>query len=210
VPHAHESGPAIRWALGILAFGSVAMALQGIPFMQNADPRNPATQTVMENFLSPVFETSRNIVRSTGVLFFKEEEGLPWEAWGTAWVIALIGGALAWFMYRRFFPSRENRPLGGPFALARSLAQKKFYFDEIYDFVIIRPIKGAAGLFYTVIDAGLIDTVAVGGTAWVTARVGSMLRYFQSGDAQSYAAVMAVALVVGIVMAMIKMWGVLP
>jgi NADH-quinone oxidoreductase subunit L len=36
--------------------------------------------------------------------------------------------------------------------------------------------------------------VAVRGTAWVTARAGSILRYFQTGDAQSYAAVMALAL----------------
>ncbi len=90
------------------------------------------------------------------------------------------------------------------------LAQNKFYVDELYELILIRPIKFMSFIFYRVVDSVIIDTVGVRGTGWVTARLGSMLRYFQTGDAQSYAAVMAVALVVGIVLAMVKMWGGLP
>jgi NADH-quinone oxidoreductase subunit L len=55
-----------------------------------------------------------------------------------------------------------------------------------------------------VVDALLIDTVAVRGTAWVTARVGSALRYVQTGDAQAYAAVMALAILGGVLYAILK------
>ena len=38
----------------------------------------------------------------------------------------------------------------------------------------------------------------------MTARVGSVLRYFQTGDAQSYAAVMALAILGGVAWALVK------
>ena len=57
---------------------------------------------------------------------------------------------------------------------------------------------------FKVIDTLLIDTVAVRGTAWVTVQVGTALRYAQTGDVQSYAAVMALALVGGLAYALIR------
>ena len=51
---------------------------------------------------------------------------------------------------------------------------------------------------HKVVDAILIDGMAVHGTAWVTARTGAVLRYLQTGDAQMYAAVMALAAAGGV------------
>ena len=72
-------------------------------------------------------------------------------------------------------------------------ARHKFYVDEVYDFLVIRPFTALSNGLYKVVDARLIDTVAVGGTAGVAAQVGSWLRYTQTGNAQNYATVMAVA-----------------
>jgi NADH-quinone oxidoreductase subunit L len=113
-------------------------------------------------------------------------------------------------MYTRFFPARAGRPLNPLFNAVRTAAQNKFYVDELYEVILIRPVKFLSFMLYNFIDKLLIDTIAVRGTAWVTARLASVLRLFQTGDAQSYAAVMAVALVVGIVLAMLKVWGGLP
>jgi len=113
---------------------------------------------------------------------------------------------LAWFAFKSWLPSRGGT-LPGPLEAARKLSYAKFYVDELYDIVIVRPVKFTAYMLYKIVDALIIDTVGVRGTAWLTARFGSMLRYTQSGDAQSYAAVMAVALVAGIVLAMFKLWG---
>jgi NADH-quinone oxidoreductase subunit L len=84
------------------------------------------------------------------------------------------------------------------------VAQNKFYVDEFYELVVIRPVKFVSFLLFRVVDALLIDTVMVRGTAWVTTRVGSALRYVQTGDAQAYAAVMALALLGGVVYALIQ------
>ncbi|MBK7859158.1 MAG: NADH-quinone oxidoreductase subunit L [Archangiaceae bacterium] len=203
VPHAHESGPAIRLVLGLLAFGSVAAVAWGVPFMDHPSGHEAGVQAPMENYLWPVFNTARQINDRTAFVRSEGEHGLPWGAWGMAWGIALVGTALAFFLYRSFFPARGNKPVPAlePF---RKLSFHKFYVDELYDLILIRPIKFISFIFYRVIDAVVIDTIGVRGTAWLTTRFGAMLRYAQSGDAQSYAAVMAVALVAGIVLAL---WG---
>ena len=59
-------------------------------------------------------------------------------------------------------------------------------------------------MLYNVVNALLIDTVAVQGSAWVTARVGCALRYLQTGDTQTYAAAMALALLAGVAHAFLK------
>jgi NADH-quinone oxidoreductase subunit L len=51
-----------------------------------------------------------------------------------------------------------------------------------------------ARVLWRVVDSILIDGVAVRGTAWVTQRTGAVLRYLQTGDAQAYAAIMALGL----------------
>jgi len=121
-----------------------------------------------------------------------------------AWLVALTGGAAAGFMYLKFFPSRVGQPAPAWARGARRFTQNKFYVDEAYEFLVIRPVKNVSAILYKLVDTLLIDTVAVHGTAWVTARVGSVLRYVQTGDAQAYAAVMALALLGGAVYALIQ------
>jgi NADH-quinone oxidoreductase subunit L len=191
VPHAHESDWPMTLPLVILAALAVIFVFQGIPFM----PTREGLQTVMENFLSPVFLTTNYVAQTSGFTKVHAAEGLPWAAWVEAWCIALGGGALSLFAYTRFFPNWGPKPVPWVARMARRAAQQKFYVDEVYDFVVVRPLKFLSFVFYKVVDTLLIDTVAVRGTAWVTSQVGAALRYAQTGDVQSYAAVMAMALV---------------
>jgi NADH-quinone oxidoreductase subunit L len=78
------------------------------------------------------------------------------------------------------------------------VVRHKFYVDELYDAVIVRPVKLISFVLYRVVDSLLIDRVVVRGVAWVTYQVGSVIRYFQTGDAQSYAAVMAAAVLAAV------------
>ena len=191
VPHAHESDFAMVFPLVVLATMAVLFALQGIPLMHTHE----GTQTVMENFLSPVFLTTHHIQQTAGFIVREAEEGLPWGAWARAWGIAVTAGAAAVYAYARFFPGWGPKPVPSPARFFRRLAQNKFYVDELYELSVVRPLKLLSFLFYKVVDTLLIDTVAVRGTAWVTAQLGAALRYAQTGDVQGYAAVMAAALV---------------
>ncbi len=80
----------------------------------------------------------------------------------------------------------------------------KFFVDEVYEFLFIKPLTYLARGLHQVIDAIFIDSMAVHGTAWLTARTGAVLRYFQTGDAQMYAAVMALAASGGLVWAIVR------
>ena len=202
VPHAHESAPAMTGVLVVLAVLSVAALAHGIPFMENARGPSEPKQTLMENFLSPVFNTAHQVAERVKTAEVEHEEGLPWGGWIRAWVIAVVSGGLSFFLYTRVLVKGAAFPAA--LQPLRTAAQAKFYVDELYEVLFIRPVKLIAFLFWKVVDAVLIDTVGVRGTAWVTARSGSMLRYFQTGDAQGYAAVMALALAGGLAWALFK------
>ncbi len=204
VPHAHESDATMTGVLVVLAGLSVLALIHGIPFMENVRPGGPP-QTLMENFLSPVFATSQSLVSRTAFLRLpplEEQMKLPWSGWLIAWSIAIAGAAAAFILYTRVL--KRGQVLTGVWATAQKISLNKFYIDELYDAAIVKPIKFMSFVFFKVIDSMLIDTVAVRGTAWVTVRLGSMLRYFQSGDAQGYAAVMALALAAGLGWALLQ------
>ncbi|HEX4803757.1 MAG TPA: NADH-quinone oxidoreductase subunit L, partial [Myxococcaceae bacterium] len=191
VAHAHESDWPMTLPLVILAALSVFALVYGLPII-HAMGRD---QTLMENYLSPVSRIPEELERIHRTVAIEEVAGLSdWmKTWAEAWFIALAGGLLAGFLYLWYFPSRRAAPAP---ALGRALerwARNGFYVDRFYELVITKPVKLISFVLYRVVDSLLIDTIFVRGTAWVTARVASVIRYLQNGDAQSYAAVMALA-----------------
>ncbi len=193
-PHAYESGWAMTLPLVVLAVLSVVALVHGLPLMHVMRDGKEVTQTLMENFLAPVFATTNSIIAQTKFIDIAEEHGAPWGVYLQAWMIALLGGGAAYFIYQ----VRKGQGLEALEPL-RKLSFNKFYVDEFYNAVLIRPVTFISRLLHRVVDSAIIDTVAVRGTAWLTLRTGSMLRYLQNGDTQSYAVVMVVALVGGLV-----------
>jgi NADH-quinone oxidoreductase subunit L len=70
----------------------------------------------------------------------------------------------------------------------------KFYVDELYDAVFVRPtVSASENVLYRGIDVAVIDDVAVNGSARLVRGFASgVLRHFQSGLAQSYLLVMLI------------------
>jgi NADH-quinone oxidoreductase subunit L len=199
LPHAHESSWYMTVPLLVLAVLSVGAMVYAWPLLPNTP------QALMENFLSPVFQAANRIAGAAQTV--QLDTSRPTVAdYAVAWAVVTVAGAIAAFMYLRFFPSWGNKPVPAVARVVRRVAQNKFYVDEIYEFLVIRPVKFMAFVLFRVVDALLIDTVAVRGTAWVTARMGSALRYLQTGDTQAYAAVMALALLGGVLYAILKVF----
>ncbi len=198
--HAHESSWLMTLPLVVLAALSVLAAVYAWPLMRLP---SGGTQPIFENFLNPVFASAERIAANGGEV--RLDHSVPTVGnYLVAWFIVLAAGALAAFLYVRFFPAQAGKPAPAWARGIKRAAQNKFYVDEAYEFVIIRPIKFLAMILYRVFDALIIDTVFVRGTAWVTTRMGSALRYVQTGDAQSYAAVMVLALLGGVAYALIR------
>jgi NADH-quinone oxidoreductase subunit L len=194
VPHAHESGWVMVAPLVILAGGSVVLLVWGVPNVMKLIG-GPA-QTIMEAFLHPVFFVSLDMGNKAHTLL-PELESSPWLGFGIALLLAWAGGGAAYYFYKRFFPARVGKPVAPFFAWVHSFTEHKFYVDEVYD-VFYGFIKYLSIGLFRIVDEGIIDGLLVGGTAWVTARIGSALRYIQTGDVQTYAAMMAVGLLAGV------------
>jgi hypothetical protein len=73
------------------------------------------------------------------------------------------------------------------------IVKNKFYVDEIYDRIIVRPFRAASQAIFEVIDRFLIDWIIVDGSAFVVDLFGRLARWFQNGQVQRY----MVGLVVG-------------
>jgi len=205
-PHAHESGWVMVAPLVILAGLSVLLISHGIPGLINvlarwfpswvqAPPGEP--QTLMQIFLKSVFDVSDKLALQVKSVTLGHVAVPVVLLYVFGWVVAVAGGAVAYVLYKRVFPARAGQPVPPLFAAVRSFTVHKFYVDELYDGLIIRPIKYLAIGLYRVVDQLVIDTAAVA-VAWIIGRVGSLLRYVQSGNAQAYAAAMAVGLLVGV------------
>ncbi|MFC4913711.1 NADH-quinone oxidoreductase subunit L [Actinomadura gamaensis] len=95
-------------------------------------------------------------------------------------VLVAAGFGLVWLAWNRDPAADPVRALGP----VRPVFAKAFYLDELYAFVIVRPVRTLArGV--AVFDRIGIDAAVVG-TARGARRLGSALRIPQNGNAQSY------------------------
>ncbi|MBN2477331.1 MAG: NADH-quinone oxidoreductase subunit L [Pirellulales bacterium] len=109
-------------------------------------------------------------------------------------LIAAAGIALAALLYLGH-PQRVERltrtlDAGGLYRLSRG----KFFFDEIYDLFVVRPLQAVASLSF-LFDRTVIDRL-VDGCGLMPKRIGAALRPLQNGMIQFYALAMVLGLLV--------------
>jgi NADH-quinone oxidoreductase subunit L len=110
---------------------------------------------------------------------------------GAAVLAALIG----WFIADRLYRARPESPaqlaasMSGPY----NLLLHKYWVDELYGAVIVKPILAASRFFLE----WVVDVAILGGAAWLLGGLatlgGAILQRWQSGNLRSYAAWLAAA-----------------
>jgi len=164
--------------LWVLAFFSVFAGFIGLPqvwgdLLFNLGPESNS----LANFLAPVLPKAE-----PHALEHSTEYALAVYAVGAG----LGGFSLAYVLYVASpeLPARLTRSFS---ALYRLLVHK-YYVDELYDRLFVRPLVWVSDrVLFQRVDAGLIDGVAVNGLAnTVRAAASDVLRYAQSGLAQTY------------------------
>jgi NADH-quinone oxidoreductase subunit L len=176
--HVHESGFRMTAPLVVLAIFSIVTGYVSWP-------RALGGSEAFDRYLDPVFGPSEKVLRLAatphgGILGSGALMGFS--------LIAAVLGILvaAWFYLKSTeLPERLAASMG---ALYRLLVQK-YYVDELYNGLIVRPIRvGSVRILWHALDESAIDGVMVNGVAATTAGVGASLRRIQSGNLRSYAA----------------------
>ena len=75
------------------------------------------------------------------------------------------------------------------------MVSNKFYVDEFYDSIIVKPIKVLSDLFLVVIDKLVIDLI-VESVAWIVGLFGKSFRVLQSGNTGVYVFAMVFGMIV--------------
>jgi NADH-quinone oxidoreductase subunit L len=114
----------------------------------------------------------------------------------TATFVMLAGLAVAWMAYIRdpSIPEKTAAQLGPVY----SFLYNKWYFDELYHFLFVRPAFWLGRQFWKRGDEGLIDRFGPDGAAWVVEKGAVVARRVQSGYLTSYALIMLLGLVAAI------------
>jgi NADH-quinone oxidoreductase subunit L len=101
----------------------------------------------------------------------------------------LLGILMAWALYGK--ESAIPGALAKNFSFFYKVSLHKWYFDELYDAVFVRPSFAIGRLFWQELDKGVIDGI-VNGVATFFRSSGGGLRRLQSGQIQNYAMAMAI------------------
>jgi len=176
--HLHESPKAITIPLIILAILAVVGGWIGIPeiFVHGGHR--------LEAFLEPVFAQSNAITVKNEL------------AHGTEYMLMIISVALAlvallyaWRKFSRYQKTeKEETGLG-------KLLQNKWYVDEIYDTVIVRPLRSIAKYLNDVMEKKGIDGI-VNGVGKAVNYSSRQIRLLQSGQVGMYVLLMVIGILI--------------
>ncbi len=169
--HVHESPLAMTIPLIVLAILSIIGGFVGIPevFVHGGEK--------LAGFLSPVIPAAspEAVSHSTEMLLM-----------GITTAVAIIAIMAAWFRYKTY---KEEQPT----AIGKIL-ENKWYVDEIYDSVIVKPVNQLGVFANRYLERSGIDAM-VNGVGRLVNYGGRQLRWLQSGQVGSYVLLMVVSMV---------------
>ncbi|MBM3818423.1 MAG: NADH-quinone oxidoreductase subunit L [Acidimicrobiia bacterium] len=182
--HLHDAPPAMALVLIVLAVGSVLAGYVGVPHALGG-------HNALSSWLAPAF------LPGTGpadAVLPAEEAALELTLMGVSSLIALAGIGLAAFIWltRRELAARLAHAWSGVYTLLLN----KYYVDEIYDAVIVRPtVRISQDGLWRGFDVRVVDAV-VNGFGSVVDASAAVLRRLQTGSVRAYAG----SLFIGVVM----------
>jgi NADH-quinone oxidoreductase subunit L len=168
--HVHESPSAMTIPLIVLAILSVIGGFVNVPAIFAGGER-------LTEFLSPVVPNAETTVNHS----------TEWLLMGLTTVIALIAIYIAWSRYKIY---KEEQPTA-----FGKLLQNKWYVDEIYDSIIVKPLNALGSFANNVFEKSGIDAL-VNGVGRLVNYSSRQLRWLQSGQVGSYVLLMVISMVV--------------
>ncbi len=134
-----------------------------------------------------------------------EEDKIPTWVYWSPFIAMLFGSLAAAFHYLRGDPLRPGllRPGGMIYAFLKN----KWYFDEIYDFILVKPALLIGRFLWIDGDGKTIDAVGPDGIAATVASNAKRIVKLQSGYLYHYAFAMLIGIAVLVTFVLIRMGG---
>ncbi|MET0811001.1 MAG: NADH-quinone oxidoreductase subunit L [Thermoleophilaceae bacterium] len=166
--HVAERSWAMKVAMGTLAVLAVIGGAVEIPGLTNT----------LEHFLEPTFADSRYI-------HDVPTDTAEWDGLGVGGIISVLGIAAAFVVFvRRRGLSLELRDR---FSAVHNFLSHKWYFDELFDAMFVRPFATAGSFGRRVIETDFVQGFIVGGTTGIVRAGTSIARAVQTGYLRAYA-----------------------
>ncbi len=177
--HAHESPPVMLWPLVVLAIGAIVAGKLGFDYFVGEDRLHFWREAIV---VLPQHDALASI------------ENVPFWVGKLPLAMGLLGIFSAWvaYIWQPWLPARTAQA----FRPIYLLFLNKWYFDEIYDFLIVRPLMALGFGFWKKGDGGLIDGLGPDGFAATTRRLSIGASRLQTGYLYHYAFVMLIGVVV--------------
>jgi NADH-quinone oxidoreductase subunit L len=131
---------------------------------------------------------------------------MTWEEGAGVVVAGLVTMALATLLFlaaHRFYVERSWKPWSARLPWAQRLLERKYYFDEIYDAAVVRPMDGIADFGLRDIEKPVLDGAVVG-TGHAAVAGATSLSLTQSGYFRNYVLVFVGGAVVAAVLLLIR------
>jgi NADH-quinone oxidoreductase subunit L len=163
-----ERSWAMKVAMAPLALLALVAGVLGIPGVTDT----------LEHFLEPTFESSA----------YAEDhpsESAEWVGLAAGGIISIAGIFVAYTLYMR--RRGVTLELRDRFGRLHDFLEHKWYFDELYDAVFVRPATTLGGFGRRVIEADFVQGFIVGGATGIV-RAGTLFaRAIQTGFLRAYA-----------------------
>lgn len=175
--HLHESPAAITIPLIILAILSVIGGYVGVPeFIAHG-------AHWLKDFLYPVVEESMSRMEPHEVSHSTE-----WLLTGLSSGLIIIVVVFAWSKFSKKPDLQDASGVG-------KVLENKWYVDELYDRIIVRPLNAMAGFFNSFFERSIVDGI-VNGVGRLVNYSSRQLRLLQSGQVGNYVLLMVLGMLV--------------
>jgi NADH-quinone oxidoreductase subunit L len=114
--------------------------------------------------------------------------------------VSVVVAAISIFIAFRMFKSGDKLELakGGFYTVLKN----KYYIDEIYDAIIVTPLRKSCDFFYSIFDVKIVDGLVNGAGKFFSA-LSLDWRRLQTGIIQDYAVVSVAGIIAIIILALL-------
>ena len=181
--HLHESPASMTLPLIILAILATVGGFMGAPMFTGG-------HHYLAEYLAPIFTYSQRL--APAAFTAEPDHNTELMLIGLSVAAGVLGIVLAYVMYI----ARAQRPVEDEVhrSAPESLVYHKYYVDELYNALFVRPVMVLSRGLYRFVEESVIDPVVNGFGAAVRGG-GFLMRYVQTGAVETYLILMVIGIV---------------